>query len=339
MIELGDLDTELLMHAFNKRIAGQEETKRLLSAAVTMHYKIQWINEETCLTSGAVKYTSGNIIIYGPSGCGKTEFFRVLRDELNVPIEVIDSTAVSGAGYKGNTLIDLMGEYVRKYEDMADKGIIIFDEFDKLLDLAAKEGNAGEYAKGFLNEFLKFSEGTMVHTEYGDLDTSDLMMVFVGSFRSLLKEKNRDASCLGFFTNKEVKETAGGRLSTEDFISYGVSPEFMGRVNLICEVKALTKNDYKDILTYSTNSPLVKYEKIFNFSNNKLTFTHAAINYLAEEATKMNLGARGLTKLLEPYMLTLLANLGNKKDLSITVTDKCLKNRKMPLCKAKAVVR
>lgn len=339
MIELKNVNTENLMHAFNKRIAGQEKTKQLLSAAISLHYAMHRLNEENSLNSGYVKNNSGNIIIYGPSGCGKTELFRVLKDELDVPMEIVDTTSISASGYKGNTLLEVASEFLKKYEDEADKGILIFDEFDKLLDLAKEDGNSGSYAKGFINEFLKFSEGTTVYTDYGALDTSALLIVFVGSFGKLMKEKNRDASCVGFFTDSETKENEGTALTSEDFIQYGVSKEFMGRVNLICEVKALTKNDYKDILTYSANSPLIKYKKILEYSDNTLSFTNAALNYMIEEAVKMNLGARGLSKVLDPYMLSLIANLGVKSKMKITITDKCLKNKKMPMMRAKALAR
>ena len=313
---------------FEERISGQEETKKKLAAAVAMHYQMLEHNKKSANTPGYVKKHMGSILLYGPSGSGKTEFFRALRDSLGIPVIIWDTTSITASGYKGDNLTDLLVSYYGTYKDDADSGIFIFDEFDKVCDLAHSDTQSGEYARSFLNEFLKLVEGK----EFDTHDTGDILMVMTGSFGKLVNEKKTPVTekVMGFGSAVVPEEKQKSMLTNKDFIQYGITPELMGRISVICNVDPLTKDALKSILLQKTTSPIKGYQEVFAESGNELKFTNTAIDYIVDESMKYGLGARGLQKVLTPYMLDVVYETDGMKNIRLSVTGRDMQNRNVP---------
>lgn len=336
-----DMTIDNIMKCFNERISGQIETKKKLASAIYTHYKLLEMNEKNKDTEGYVKRSSGNILVYGPSGCGKTEFFRAIHDAFDVPVFTVDIPAISASGYKGKTLDDIMNDYITTNQLNGSKGIIIFDEFDKLVDEVKTEGHYGEYAKSLINEFLKLSEGKEIYAGDDDdgpiyLDTTDILMVFMGSFGRLIREKKeRNGKHTPGFSVEENKPEAvhNEDLSMDDLIKHGLTNEFMGRIALVCQVKQLTKKDFKDILLHSKNSPMMKYMDLMAMEKNGLYFSEAAINYIVDASYALGIGARGLTRVMDSFMMDVIYAFNNKHNVNIYITESLFRNNKMPTVK------
>lgn len=322
-----------IMDLFNKRIVGQEETKEKLASAIYAHYKFLEINEKMKWKDDFVKKHTGAILVYGPSGSGKTELFRCLRDGLGVPLKIIDTPTLSNAGYKGMTMQEVFEDYYyepdRTKQEMKNYGIIVFDEFDKVCDYAKySDGPNREYYKGFMNEILKLVEGK----NFDGKDTGDLLIVFLGSFGRRLRELNAPKDkTMGFGASvdgpvDEVKTD----LSNKDLLDFGLNPELLGRISLICQVDGLGTTMYKKILADESISPLKDYKLLFEDQYNELTFSASAINYIAEEAAKLGLGARGIRRVLDSYMLDVIYCTAGMQGRSINVTGRDMRNKKVP---------
>ncbi len=343
MVDYEDITIERLMNAFNSRISGQEETKKKLASAVYTHYKLLDMNERKKDDGSFVKRHLGNILVYGPSGCGKTELFRSLRDSMDIPVFIVDTPSISNAGYKGYTMCELMNDYLTVTQGEPEKGILVFDEFDKILDMANADITGAGYAKSLVNEFLKLSEGKQVPCKKEDedyiFDTSDILMVFVGSFGQLLHEreekKTRSSEHVTGFVTPDVKksELMDSELTLQDFLNYGVNKEFIGRISLICHLDGLDKKAMKDILLHSGNSPLKKYDEMLWEQQVGITFSDSAINYMVEKAMELNLGARGLEKIVDPYMMKVLFTVGNERYRLLRVTLDAFKKNRVPKMK------
>lgn len=337
-----DITIDRIMKCFNERISGQTETKKKLASAIYTHYKLLEMNEKNKDTEGYVKRSSGNILVYGPSGCGKTEFFRAIHDTFDVPVLTVDIPAISASGFKGKTLDDIMNEYIESNMLNASQGIIIFDEFDKLLDEVKTEGQYGEYAKGLINEFLKLSEGKEIYCGENDegpmyLDTTDILMVFMGSFGRLLREKTeKEQKHAPGFAMEESSDTKQKEvaLSLSDFIKHGLTNEFMGRVSLICEVKQLTKANFRDILLKSKNSPMMKYMDLMAMEGNRLYFSKKAVSYIVDTAFSLGVGARGLSRVMDSFMMELIFAFHGIHNVNIYVTEELMRQGKVPRVKA-----
>lgn len=340
MVDYEDITMDRMMNAFNARITGQEETKKKIASAVYTHYKLLDLNErrkDECY----VKRHLGNILVYGPSGSGKTELFRALRDSLDIPVYIVDTPSISNAGYKGYTISEMLDDFITVSHGDPEKGILVFDEFDKIIDMANSDIQGAGYAKSLVNEFLKLSEGKQIPcTKDGEeyiWNTADVLMVFIGSFGQLIKEREqkRNEAVTGFCAH-EMKEDKPltKDLSLKDFLDYGINKEFMGRVSLICHLEGLDKKGLKNILLHSSNSPLKKYEEMLQEQNVGITFSDSAINYMIEAALALDLGARGLEKIVDPYMMELLFTIGEKRNLIGHVTLDNLKKNRMPKMKA-----
>ena len=97
-------------------------------------------------------------------------------------------------------------------------------------------------------------------------------------------------------------------------------PEFIGRIPIIVTLNELTKENLKDILIKTSESPIKKYVDFFNSIGKKLILTDDAINYIVDRASGMDMGARALKSIVETAMVNILFNLDGIKGNSLTLT-------------------
>ncbi|MBR4618498.1 MAG: AAA family ATPase [Bacilli bacterium] len=245
------------------------------------------------------------ILLTGSTGVGKTKMCELISEKLDVPCKIIDTTQLTMPGYKGKDIEDFLDQLYDAQNGDLDKvehSIIVFNEVDK-------KGSGNNYdvsGKGVLNQLLSFLDGTeytikdsTYHSpnEKRTISTKNMLVIFAGSFTSIYQNPKFNKHSMGF-TNKEIitKEP-----TINDYVELGGMPdESIGRFPVIIHLEDLTKEDLKDILINSKESP-IKYSKLefMGEAGVELEFTNDAINLIALEAYKEKTGARSLNKIVE----------------------------------------
>lgn len=323
-------------------VVGQERAKRVLSVAVHSHYKRIF---GAPAAAGAadeaefrdVELEKSNILLVGPTGSGKTLLARTLARLLDVPFAIADATTLTEAGYVGEDVENILLNLLQAADmnvKRAEKGIVFVDEIDKI---ARKTGNVSitrdVSGEGVQQALLKIVEGTLArvppaggrkHPEqkYIEIQTKDILFICGGAFVGLDKiaeRRSRDRH-FGFAEGAAAAAAADAgapapaarapRFETEDFIEFGLIPEFVGRLPVVTTLDELSEDDLVRVLTEPKNSLVKQYRKLFRLEGIDLQFEPDAVRELAKEAVSRKTGARGLRAILEELMNDLLFEAG-----------------------------
>lgn len=315
-------------------VIDQEEAKKILSVAVYNHYKRIFSNRNP--KKNDVELEKSNIILAGPSGSGKTLLAQTLARMLKVPFAIVDATSLTEAGYVGEDVENILLRLIQNADGdikKAEIGIIYIDEIDKI----ARKGDNPSITRdvsgeGVQQALLKIIEGTIVnvppqggrkhpHQEFIAINTSNILFIVGGAFIGLDKiVKNRLGNkTLGFGakiqSSKDIEDIdIAKHLTPEDFIKFGLIPEFVGRLPVIAHLHGLSKEALVRILTEPKNSLVKQYQKIFSFENIELEFENEALEEIANIAFERKTGARGLRSVLEHLMLDLMYEVPSDND-------------------------
>lgn len=322
----------------DKYVVGQEEAKKLLSVAVYNHYK-------RIDSKSKVDIQKSNILVNGPTGSGKTYLIQTLAKILDVPLVIGDANSLTQAGYVGEDVETLLEKLVIKAGGdikKAERGIIYIDEIDKIASYVTEGGKRGKDVGGqaVQESLLKIIEDSEVHLNMGSnpmskqrvvINTKNILFICGGAFVGLdrlVKERSKGVvKTLGFIapppapvTNQDSDEVV-----PQDLIQFGFIPEFVGRIPVTATLKPLTKDDLMDILVKPKNAVIKQYQALLKMDGVKLKFNKGAIEYIAEEAIKKNVGARGLKGIVEKRMYDLMFEIPQSEGVdAFTVTREML---------------
>lgn len=270
-----DINFKELFSKITSTVIAQDEQIKKILVALKNHY-----------SSDKFK---ANILLAGMTGTGKTELVKTLSKNLNIPYVIVDSTKFTQEGYVGRSVDEAIIELCQKTNDVkkASQGILVFDEIDK----KAIRGNEVVATKAVLDSLLKFMEKGIINVRnIGSFDTSKLVFIASGAFSGItFKDKE-----VGF--NKELSNDSNfSEIENKDFVNYGFTEEFMGRINHLIILNELSVNDLANILIRSDKSVLEAHKKLLKETYNiNLKYEDIFIEEIAKAAHGLNMGARGL---------------------------------------------
>lgn len=317
-------------------VIGQEHAKKVMSVAVYNHYK-----RVATGTMDEIAIEKSNMLMVGPTGSGKTYMVRTLAKLLDVPLAITDATSLTEAGYIGDDIESVVSKLLAAADndvEKAERGIIFIDEIDKI----AKKQNTNQRdvsGESVQQGMLKLLEGSEVEVPVGansknamvpltTVNTKNILFICGGAFPDLekiIRERLTKQSSIGFGADLKDKydkdRSLLEKVTVEDLRSFGMIPEFLGRMPIIFSLRAMDEEMLVQILQEPKNAIIKQYQKLLALDEVNLKFEPEALLAIAEKAMKKDTGARALRAIIEEFMLDIMYEIPKDDSIGeVTIT-------------------
>ena len=200
---------------------------------------------------------------------------------------------------EGDKLIDQEASTQEALELAESSGIVFIDEIDKVASRADRAG-ADVSREGVQRDLLPLIEGTTVSTKHGPVKTDHVLFIASGAFHVA---------------------------KPSDLL-----PELQGRLPIRVELKALTRDDLRRILTEPEANLIRQHQALLETEGVTLIFTEDAIDALADAAEAVNgslenIGARRLQTVLEKVVEEISYSAADRSGETITINADYVRDR------------
>lgn len=323
--------------SLDEYVVGQDYAKKVMSVAVYNHYK-----RVATDTMDEIEIEKSNMLMVGPTGSGKTYLVKTLARLLDVPLAIADATSLTEAGYIGDDIESVVSKLLAAADndiEKAERGIIFIDEIDKI----AKKKNANQRdvsGESVQQGMLKLLEGAEVEVPVGassknamvpmvTVNTKNILFICGGAFPDLdviIKERLNKAAAIGFKADLKDKydedENILQKVTVEDIRTFGMIPEFIGRLPILFSLEALTEDMLVKILKEPKNAILKQYQKLLALDEVKLEFEEEALHAIAKQAKEKKVGARALRAIIEDFMLDIMYEIPKDDNIGKVIITK-----------------
>lgn len=273
---------ERIHRALSVRVKGQDCALEALSVVVYEHLI-------------GLSAPGNCALMIGPSGSGKTLCATTIADLLSIPITIANAAALVSTGIVGTSVTTIFEQFIESGIERdftlgeIERGIVILDEFDKLLP---RDGQVSTYGSEIISQLLSIIQGTTVPLDWfekrrrsgsdvASIRTQQMLFILAGAWSHLQDDPGKDP------------------LRGPSLELLGMPLELQGRISAMIPFRPLSMDDLLTILEDYEHGPWSPFLALLRQHGVRVEMRPDMQVVIAREALKAGLGARGCRQIIQ----------------------------------------